>query len=228
MRARPRAAPRALLFDLDGTLVDSVPDIARAANAALAHVGLPAVSEGAVRDWVGNGARVLLARCIAGGAEAAADPREVDRAFEAFLERYARDVCVDSRLYRGADATLGALADRGVRLGCVTNKPRALAEALLAALGVVARFQVVVGGDSVGRTKPDPEPLLAALQALGVGPEEAVVVGDSVNDVAAARAAGVAVVCVSYGYNHGADIRDAAPDAIVDALEEIPALLWAG
>ena len=105
MRARPRAAPRALLFDLDGTLVDSVPDIARAANAALAHVGLPAVSEGAVRDWVGNGARVLLARCIAGNVDAAgADPDTVERAFGAFLEHYRREVCVDSRLYPGAAA----------------------------------------------------------------------------------------------------------------------------
>ncbi len=222
--ALPRA-PRALLFDLDGTLVDSVPDIARAANAALADVGRPQVSERNVRDWVGNGARVLLARCIAGDAGAAADPREVERAFGVFLERYGREICVDSRLYPGAEAALAAFAARGARLGCVTNKPKALAEALLAALGVAARFDVVVGGDSVAKPKPAPEPLLAALDALGVEPPAAVLVGDSVNDVAAARAAGVAVVCVSYGYNHGADIRAAGADVVVDSLEALPALL---
>ena len=218
--------PRVVLLDLDGTLVDSAPDLALAANAALAAVGHSPVSECDVRRRVGNGARVLVARCLAGADDARPAPGSVlDRAMEVFLDHYARHVCVGSVVYPGVREGLRALRALDLRLACVTNKPGAHAEALLRALDLREPFDLVLGGDAVTRGKPDPEPVRTALARLEAAPDEAIMVGDSRNDVLAARAAGVAVVCVSYGYNHGGDIRDARPDAVIDSLEALPRLL---
>jgi phosphoglycolate phosphatase len=217
--------PRAVLFDLDGTLVDSVPDIARAADATLAALGRAPPGLERVRGWVGDGVERLVHRCLTGDMRADADPELYREALALFLSHYARENGRDTRLYPGAAETLDALAAQGIALGCVTNKPRTFSLALLETLGVAARFGIVVGGDDAARKKPHPEPVLHALRALAVTPAEAVMVGDSDADVSAARAAGVAVVAVSYGYNHGRPVATAAPDAIIDRLDELPALL---
>jgi phosphoglycolate phosphatase len=214
-----------VLFDLDGTLVDSVPDLVRAAHATLAALGQAAPGLDAVRSWVGDGVERLVHRCLTGDMAADADPDRHREALALFLGHYARENGRHARLYPGAAETLGALAAHGVALGCVTNKPRTFTLALLEALGVAARFATVVGGDDTTHKKPQPEPILHALQALAVTPADALMVGDSENDVRAARAAGVAVVAVSYGYNHGRPVAAAGPDAIIDCLDELPALL---
>jgi len=214
---------RAVLVDLDGTLVDTAHDIVAAANRMLAGLDRPALPFDTVAGFIGRGVpnlvrRVLESAGIAGRVEAA-------RA-EALFHRHYADV--NGRLgpvFPGVAAGLAALRRAGYRLACVTNKPRALAAPLLAATGLAAHLEVLVGGDSIARMKPDPEPLWHACGLLDVDPAHSVLVGDSPVDVAAARAAGIAVCLVRYGYAGpgGAAALDA--DALIDSLEELPALL---
>ncbi len=213
--------PRAVLFDLDGTLVDTVPDLAACVDRTLAELGVPARGEAAVRTWVGNGVERLIDRALAGRMEGGAEPGLRARALARFLELYERHACERSRPYPGAAEALARLHRQGIRLACVTNKPQRPAEALLAHFGLDAFLERVVGGGRLAHVKPHPEPLLHALAELAVEPGAAVMVGDSSNDVAAARAAGIAVVCVGYGYNHGRDIRECAPDAVIERLADL-------
>lgn len=220
--------PKMILVDLDGTMVDSVPDLAFCVDGMMARLGRPPWGEARVRDWVGNGVERLVKRALTGTLEG--EPTEADfaRALPMFLELYAANTAVRSRLYPGTEEVLAALRDAGYPLACVTNKAAQFTEPLLRALGVRGYFAFVVSGDTLTEKKPHPAPLLYAAHQLGVRPEEALMVGDSISDVRAARAAGFgAIVCVSHGYNHGRDIREAAPDAVIDALSELPALLGA-
>jgi len=219
------ARPAAVVFDLDGTLVDSVPDIASSTNHALGEYGIPARSEDDVRRWIGNGARRLMARAVTDDMHGEPDGDLLERALASFVSHYTIHACVRSSVYPGTTDTLATLHGCGARLACVTNKPAEPARGLLAQLGLDTWFELVVGGDTLARAKPDPMPLRHALEVLAASPGSSVMVGDSVNDVLTARAAGVAVICTSYGYNHGRDIREAQPDAVVDSLAEIPALL---
>ncbi|WP_376960484.1 phosphoglycolate phosphatase [Azospirillum sp. A26] len=196
-----RPAIRAVAFDLDGTLVDSVADLMHASNALLAELGRPPVDLAAVRSFVGDGAPKLVERVLAatGGVPAAAD--EAARCLERFLAIYEADPSAHSTLYPGVAETLDRLAEAGLRLGVCTNKPMAATLRLLEDLGIAGRFAAVVGGDSYPTRKPSPEPVLGLLERLEVTPAETVFVGDNEHDVAAARAAGVArVLVVPYGY----------------------------
>ncbi len=219
------ARPEAVIVDVDGTLVDSVPDLAWCVDETMRRIGREPWGEARVRDWVGNGVERLVKRALTGDLEAEPDPADFERAYPVFLELYGENTSKRSRLYPGAAEALAALERAGYRLAAVTNKARRFTEPLLADLGVRARFTVVVCGDDCARKKPDPEPLLCAARALGVEPRQCLMVGDSSNDVQAARAAGMPVICVSYGYNHGRDIREAAPDAVVDSLLELLPML---
>ncbi|MBP2307098.1 phosphoglycolate phosphatase [Azospirillum melinis] len=191
---------RAVAFDLDGTLVDSVADLMHASNALLAELGRPPVDLAAVRSFVGDGAPKLVERVLAatGGVPA---PDEAARCVKRFLAIYEADPSAHSTLYPGVAETLGRLAEAGLRLGVCTNKPMAATLRLLDDLGIAGRFAAVVGGDSYPSRKPSPEPVLGLLERLGVAPAQTVFVGDNEHDVAAARAAGVArVLVVPYGY----------------------------
>ncbi len=214
-------APRLILIDLDGTLVDTVPDLAMAADAMMRDLGLPERGEAAVREWIGNGVARLVKRTLTNSLDREPDPDLFERAHEIFLDHYARDVCTRSRPYPGVVEGLDRLEAAAYRLGCVTNKPARFTEPLLAALDLTRRFEIVVSGDTLPVRKPDPGQLLYAAERTGVEPADALMVGDSSNDVLAARAAGFRVVCVPYGYNHGHDIREADPDAIVADLVEL-------
>lgn len=216
---------RAVLFDLDGTLVDSAPDLATAVNALLAELGRPGVSLDEVRRWVGNGADRLLERALSGSLDGRIPATELATARPRFLHHYEHLLCVDSGLYPGVTEGLRALHATGMRLGCVTNKPSRFARPLLERLAIADYFTAVVGGDDAPRKKPAPDPLLMAIEQLGVAPRHCLMVGDSEHDVAAARAAGCPVVAVPYGYNHGRDIRKAHPDVVIDSLAELPLLL---
>jgi len=217
--------PKMILIDLDGTMVDSVPDLAFCVDRMMERLGRAPWGEDRVRDWVGNGVERLVRRALTGELDGEPEDSEYERAYPLFLELYADNTAERSRLYAGVREGLETLRAAGYPLGCVTNKAAQFTEPLLAHLGVRDFFRLVVSGDRLPEKKPHPEPLLFAARHFGVAPEDALMVGDSISDVKAARAAGFAIVCVSYGYNHGRDIREARPDAVIDALTELPSLL---
>ena len=217
--------PKLIVIDLDGTLVDSAPDLAFSIDRMLESLGLPARGEDRVRLWVGNGAERLVQRALTGSMDGLPDAALFERAFPIFMEVYARNTSGRSRLYPGVLEGLGQLVAAGYHLACVTNKPERFTRPLLEALGLVSYFGVVVAGDTLPRKKPDPLPLQHAAGHFGASAPQSLMVGDSVSDVRAARAAGWDVVCVSYGYNHGTDIRAAGPDAVIDTLTQLPGLL---
>ena len=217
--------PGLVLIDVDGTLVDSVPDLAYCVDQMMQRLGRPPHGEAAVRNWVGNGVERLVRRALTGTLDG--EPREADYAlaYPLFLELYGENTSKRSALYPGVRPGLDLLARRGYRLGCVTNKAAAFTEPLLADLGIRDAFEIVISGDTLPEKKPSPLPLLHAAEWFGVEPADALMVGDSVSDVKAARAAGFAIVCMSYGYNHGQDIRAAEPDAVIDSMMELDRLL---
>ncbi|TVP76087.1 phosphoglycolate phosphatase [Thioalkalivibrio sp.] len=219
--------PGMILIDLDGTLVDSVPDLAFSVDAMMDELGLPRRGEPAVRNWVGNGVERLVQRALANDLDGEADSELFERALPVFMRIYRENTSQRSRLYPGVREGLDLLEAAGYRLGCVTNKAEQFTLPLLRDKGILDRFALVVSGDTLERKKPDPAPLLHAAAELGVTPGESLMVGDSRSDVKAARAAGFRIVCMSYGYNHGADIRDEGPDAVLDRLDELPGLLQA-
>ncbi|MDA1107124.1 MAG: phosphoglycolate phosphatase [Proteobacteria bacterium] len=216
--------PKMVLIDLDGTLVDSAPDLAYCVDETLKHLGLPPQGLARVRDWVGNGVEKLMRRALTGDIDGEPDVALLKRAMPVFLELYEGNLAQRSHLFPGIREGIALLKAQGIALGCVTNKIARFTEPLLKQLGVRDAFAIVVSGDTLPQKKPHPAPLLHAAQFFNVAPHESLMVGDSVHDVEAARAAGFQVVCVSYGYNHGSDIRAAQPDAVIDSLLELPKL----
>ena len=198
-----------LAVDLDGTLVDSAPDIAHCLDRALEAIGLAAPGEERTRLWIGDGLEVLIARAFAHaarGSDGAGDPKrrtgadEHAAALATFLACYRQNLFVRSRLYPGAIETLDALRNGGIRLCCITNKRLAFSTELLRLAGADDRFELVLGGDSLPEKKPSPMPLESAARTLGVAPSLAVLVGDSHQDLRAARAAGYGFIWARYGY----------------------------
>ena len=214
-----------ILIDLDGTLVDTVPDLAYAVDVTMETLGLPRRGEQNVRQWVGNGPERMIRRALVNSLDGEPDEDLFRRAYPIFLQVHGDNICNHSRLFPGVAEGIAFLESEGYPLGCVTNKPARFTEPLLAALGVRERFGLVVSGDTLPRKKPDPAPLLYAAEFFGADPRQCLIVGDSINDVMAARAAGFSVACVTYGYNHGRDIREAEPDAVIDSLAQLKDVL---
>ncbi len=205
----------AAIVDLDGTLVDTLGDFEAALGATLRDLSLPVLDRVAIEPMVGKGTEHLLRSALqAVGSGEAAFPA----AWEAYHRHYPLINGHHSEVYPGVREGLTRLQAAGLRLACVTNKPRAFALGLLAAKGLSGAFLHVFGGDDVQRKKPHPEALLAACAALGSAPARTLMVGDSSNDAQAARAAGCPVVLVTYGYNHGEPVTSAGADGIVDSL----------
>ncbi len=217
--------PKMILIDLDGTLVDSVPDLAFCVDAMMGRLGRAPYGDAAVRNWVGNGVERLVRRSLTGQLNGEPVDADFEQAYPIFLELYRDNTSQRSRLYPGIREGLDWLKGAGYRLGCVTNKAAQFTEPLLRDLGVRDFFEIVISGDSLPRNKPDPMPLLHAAAHFGADPADALMIGDSVSDVKAARAAGFRIFCMSYGYNHGQDIRDFHPDAVLDSLVEVQGLL---
>ncbi|MCG5512255.1 phosphoglycolate phosphatase [Ectothiorhodospira shaposhnikovii] len=217
--------PKMVLIDLDGTLVDSVPDLSFSVDRMMEALGMPTRGEANVRLWVGNGVERLVKRALTGDMEAEPEPDLYERALALFMDIYRDNNTGRSRLYPGVREGLEALAEAGMRLGCVTNKPARFTAPLLRAMDIDHFFELVVAGDTLPRKKPDPAPLLYAAHQFDVHPKDALMVGDSRSDVKAARAAGFGIVCVTYGYNHGQDIREQKPDSVIDSLEQLPGLM---
>ncbi|MBF0460489.1 MAG: phosphoglycolate phosphatase [Magnetococcales bacterium] len=216
---------RAILFDLDGTLVDSAPDLCQTMNHVLAARGYPLLDLGQVRHLVGHGARALLARGFWGET---AEPPVADPWFEeavvAFLDYYRDHLTDQSVPYPGAVAALHTLRDRGLALAVVTNKPEALAQCMLEQLQLRSFFTHVVGGDTLPQRKPAAEPLLYVLDQLHIPPHQAVMVGDSETDLLAARAAGCPVVLMRHGYSRGMDLEQLRPDGVLDHFAQLSPL----
>ncbi|SFJ03049.1 phosphoglycolate phosphatase [Pseudomonas guineae] len=210
--------PRLVMFDLDGTLVDSVPDLAAAVDKTLLLLGQPAAGIEQVRDWVGNGARVLVRRALAGSQEhAQVDDALAEQALELFMQHYAESHAL-TQVYPGVMQTLDWLREQQVELAIVTNKPERFVAPLLDEKGLGGYFRWIVGGDTLPQQKPDPAALLHVMQLARVDAAQALFVGDSRNDVRAAKAAGVSCVALSYGYNHGRPIAEENPAYVLDSL----------
>jgi len=215
------SAHRIILFDLDGTLVDTCADICWAINALLAEIGQRAVPEDTVRSWIGNGVTALVEQCL--DATGASKQIRVVDALGRFLDHYEEHLVVNSRLYPGASQTLARLTGDGFRLGVCTNKPTFLATRLLNVLGIGRYFDAVTGGDAVNLRKPHPEHVRAAISEIAEKGAlvRALIVGDSTNDVLAARGAGLPVVVAQYGYSQ---VSPAALEAdyVFGSLAELP------
>ncbi len=225
----PWRAPRALLFDLDGTLVHSLPDLADAVDAVLQHYGLPPLGETAIAPMIGNGSYKLVERALKAsswcGAPTPSDTL-LQEVHQRFLQHYQQHLCVRSQLYPGVAAQLSALQKRGIALAVVTNKPMAFVPTLLETLAIHPHFTVLLGGDSLPEKKPSALPLLHACTQLNVAGADCIMVGDSRNDIDAARAAGMRSIAVSYGYNHGEPLSACQPDRIIDRFADLPTC-WA-
>jgi phosphoglycolate phosphatase len=214
----PLGKVKLAMIDLDGTLVDSLPDLATAANATLVELGLPEVSTAVIQSYIGQGIADLVMRFVGGG-----DPQDarVLAALPRFQQHYARANGRHTSVYPGVISGLNWLRAAGIPLACVTNKAQAFSEPLLTQLGLRDYFVQVVSGDTVAHKKPHPLPLLYACECLGVAPQHALMIGDSVHDVNAARRAGCQVLGVSYGYASQEEVATWDCDGILPDFSQI-------
>lgn len=209
-----------VLFDLDGTLVDTAADLGAAMNHALGKAGLPGAPLHHVRSLVGHGARAMLLRAL-GGNETAPDPALIDRLLADFIDHYRDNIAVHSRPFAGILDALDTIAADGAAIAICTNKREALARQLIAELGLDERFACIIGGDTTGAAKPDAKPVLACLAATAA--QTGVFIGDSDTDILAAKAAGMPALIADYGYGPLELIREAAGK--FSAAAELPALV---
>ena len=210
------------LFDLDGTLVDIAPDISLALDSALTDSSLPVLGEQKVRSYIGEGSKRLVHRAITRKYEGVADKNLYDQVSEKFLDNYANNIFVKSKIYPKVKETLCELKNHKIYLGCVTNKPHEFAISLLKATDLIKYFAIIIGGDSLPKKKPDPEPIIYAIKKLGTRKENTTMIGDSITDLTAAKNAGVQSICVSYGYSGDVDLSTQNPDKIINSMEELP------
>jgi phosphoglycolate phosphatase len=209
-----------VMFDLDGTLVDSVPDLVFAVNAMLKDLGAVPVEESQVRQWVGNGAAKLVERALI-QANLLLDATNIEASLTLFKQYYRQHCAVDTCLYEGVMHCLRALHERNIVMTIITNKPREFVPAILASLNITHFFTLIIGGDDLAERKPSPLPLLHCIKQVQCAIDTVVMVGDSKNDIDAARQAGIPVVAVNYGYNHGRSIALERPDKVLSSLAEL-------
>jgi phosphoglycolate phosphatase len=213
--------PKLIMIDVDGTLVDSVPDLAYCIDEMMQKLGLQKWGESKVRHWVGNGIPKLVERALSGKLEGRPIKEVFDIAYPIFLDLYEDNTAERSYLYDGVREGLDYLKSQRYQLGCVTNKSEQFTHPLLKVLGIFNDFKIIISGDTLAKRKPDPMPLLYCAEHFNLKPEECLMLGDSVSDVKAARAAGFDIICMSYGYNHGNDIGDENPDLVIDSMSQL-------
>ena len=218
---------KAVVIDLDGTLLDTAPDLAYAAELMMAELGLPCPSQDTIVTYIGNGVSRLVKRVLTGDMDAEPDAALFEKAIASYNKHYSAHVSLHSRPFPGVVEGLQALKAMGLRVACITNKAEAFTHPLLKDTGLFEYFELILSGDTLPKRKPDPLPLLHACQALGITPAQTLYVGDSINDVEAATAAGMRVICVPYGYNEGKPVSALAATAFIDTLAELPALIAA-
>ena len=213
------------MIDLDGTMLDTVADLATAVNLMLARLARSPLDETLVRNFVGKGIPNLVQRALVGKMEGEVAPELFARALPVYLDCYASVNGKHTLMYPGVQEGLDALKGAGFPLACVTNKSERFTLPLLEQMKLADYFAVVVSGDTLPKKKPDPLPLTHACKELGIAPHEMLMIGDSLNDTIAARAAGCPVFCVPYGYNEGHDVRELDVDAIVETLLKATTLI---
>jgi phosphoglycolate phosphatase len=211
---------KAAIIDLDGTMLDTAADFHVAVNRMRADLGLSPLAQQTIVNFVGKGTENLIRRVLAVDYAEDEAQQYFEQALAAYTEHYLQINGDFSALYPGVLEALQAMKDKGLRLACVTNKPIAFTLPLLEKKGLRSFFEVVYGGDSLPKKKPDPMPLLQVCSDFGLAPAQVVAIGDSSNDAQAARAAGCRVLNVPYGYNHGESIHDVDSDGIVQTLFE--------
>jgi phosphoglycolate phosphatase len=216
---------KAVMIDLDGTMLDTVADLAVAVNMMLGKMGRAPLDEALVRNFVGKGIANLVQRSLAGSMEGSVDPELFERAMPIYLDCYESVNGRHTLIYPGVLDGLNAFERAGFPMACVTNKSTRFTLPLLEQMQLKKYFKVVVAGDTLPKKKPDPLPLTHACRELGIEPREMLMIGDSLNDTIAARAAGCPVFCVPYGYNEGHDVRELDVDAIVETLSEAATLI---
>jgi len=214
----------ALLIDLDGTLLHTAPELAESANRMLRDMGRPAVSQTLLMSYIGNGIVWLVKRALTGDMYAEPDAALFDRALPIFEKHYT-ELLLQSKPFEGVIDGLNAMQAAGFRLGCITNKVARYTEPLLKGVGLAKYFEIVLAGDTLPEKKPHPMPLLHAAKFFNVPVEQLLLIGDSLSDTTAARAAGCPVVCVPYGYNHGEPVETLDLDAVIAKLPDVMKLI---
>ena len=214
---------RLIIFDLDGTLVDSVPDLALAINDMLKSFGKSCFSEDIIRGWVGNGSLVLVKRALSGNREIdeSLDEEFISLAHKRFLDYYAKILTLKTKAYDGVVEVINQLYYLRYTLAIVSNKPYRFIEPILKSIGLDAKFSLILGGDSLSSKKPSPKPLLHCLKELNIESKDAVMVGDSKNDIISAKKAKIDTIALSYGYNYDEDIREYNPTVVLDNFKEL-------
>lgn len=215
---------KAVMFDLDGTLVHTAPQIASAINSMLVELGLPALPQQQIERYIGEGAQTLIRRCITAHTQHEPDGALFEQAQVLFFAHYAESV-IESQPYDGVIEALAALQEKGLKLACVTNKPERFTMPLLDKSGLLDFFEVVVSGDTLSKKKPDPIQLQYICAKFNVLEAESMLVGDSLTDVLAAHAAGCYIVTVPYGYNQGRPIDHSLVDGTITNLTDLLSLL---
>jgi phosphoglycolate phosphatase len=216
---------KAVMIDLDGTLLDTAADLAAAANMMLRELGKPELPPELIRSYIGKGIEKLVKRSLTASLDDEPGAELFNKAMPIYARDYARVMHVNTKPFPGVTEGLQALQKEGFFLACITNKAEAFTLPLLDAMELRAYFDIVLSGDSLPQKKPDPMPLLHACHRFAISPGEMVLIGDSTNDVEAARAAGCHVFCVPYGYNEGRDVRGLDCDAIVASLPDAVKLI---
>ncbi len=216
---------KAVMIDLDGTLLDTATDLAAAANMMLKEIGKAELPTETIQSYIGKGVEKLVKRSLTGSMDAEPDAGLFSRAMPLYEHSYAKMLHVDTRPYPGVVEGLKAMREAGFHLACVTNKAEAFTLPLLRSTELLSYFDIVVSGDSLPKKKPDPMPLLYACEQFHIQPRQMLLIGDSLNDTQAARAAGCRVFCVPYGYNEGRDVKELDCDALVPSLYEATKLI---
>ncbi len=225
MKFTPPLSVKAVMIDLDGTLLDTIPDLAAAANGMLTEMGRPALPEATIRNFVGKGINNLIERTLTNSMDGKPDPELFEKAIPIYERNYRAVNGKHTTIYPGVKEGLDLLRAQGYPLACVTNKSERFTLPLLDFVKFSGYFMSVVAGDTLPQKKPDPEPLWHACKQMGVAPGEMLMIGDSMNDAQAARAAGCPIFCVTYGYNEGHDVHTLDCDAIVASLVEATQLI---
>ena len=211
------------IFDLDGTLIDSVPDITLGVNETLSELSLPNFNEDEVRMWVGNGAEKLMERALEAASKETGNEIDVpfSEVMDSYFKNYRKNLTVNTYAYKGVENALNLLKEQNVKMAIVTNKPFDFIAPVLEFVGIKQFFSLWVGADSLPTKKPNPEPLLHVCKELNISPEKAIMVGDSKNDILVAQNAKINSIGLTYGYNYNESISAYHPDIVLDNLSDV-------
>lgn len=217
---------KAIIFDLDGTLIDSGEDLVSAVNSTLLLLNRDTFSSDEIHSWIGNGALLLVKRALSGGDvdDETLEQSLIDQAMSLFLTEYEKNVCVNTTMYSGVRVSLKVLKAQGYKLAIVTNKPIQFVHPILKKLGLDTLFEIILGGSCIEKSKPDPLPLETVCKRFNISPQECVMVGDSKNDILPANALGMDSIGLLYGYNYGENIQDYNPTIVLDDFSDVVGL----